>query len=72
MVLVLIQSLNDSDVVIFFDDICSGFKEFGKSPHDKISFGVLLIGKKALQHCLRDMCSASVGCCAILVCSLLD
>jgi hypothetical protein len=39
--------------VILFDEICSGFREFGKRPHDKIYFNVLRINSKALQHWIR-------------------
>jgi hypothetical protein len=50
-----------------FDEICSGFKEFGKRPHDKIYFNVLHIGSKALQHWLTAIYLASVYLSAISV-----
>jgi hypothetical protein len=57
---------------MMFVQVCSGFKEFGKSPHDKMSFNVLLADNKALQHWLRAMYSATVEFSAISACSLLE
>jgi hypothetical protein len=53
--------------VILFDEICSGFREFGKRSHDRISFNILRIGSKALHHWLRAKYSVSVELSAISV-----
>jgi hypothetical protein len=48
------------------------FSELGNKPHESMSFSVLHIGSRALQHWLSAMYSASVELSAISVCSLLD
>jgi hypothetical protein len=45
--------------------------ELGNKPHESMSFSVLHIGSRALQHWLSEMYSASVELSAISVCSLL-
>jgi hypothetical protein len=49
----------------------STFSELGNKPHEIMSFSVLRIGSRALQHWLSKMYSASVELSAISVCSLL-
>jgi hypothetical protein len=53
-------------------DRLSTFSELGNSPHESMSFRVLRIGSRALNHSLIAMYSASVELSAISVCSLLD
>jgi hypothetical protein len=53
-------------------DRLSIFSELGNKPHESMSFSVLRIGIRALQHWLSAMYSASVELSAISVCSLLD
>jgi hypothetical protein len=53
-------------------DRLSGLSELGNKPHESMSFSVLLIGSRALQHWLSAMYSASVELSAISVCNLLD
>jgi recombinational DNA repair protein RecR len=48
------------------------FSELGNKPHERMSFSVLRIGSRALQHWLSAMYSASVELSAISVCSLFD
>jgi hypothetical protein len=59
-------------VVMLLVDRLSTFSELGNNPHESMSFSVLRIGSRALQHWLRMMYSASVELNAISVCSLLD
>jgi hypothetical protein len=53
-------------------DRLSIFSELGNKPHESLSFSVLCIGSRALQHWLSAMYSAYVELSAISVCSLLD
>jgi hypothetical protein len=53
-------------------DRLSTFSELGNNPHESMSFSVLHIGSRDLQHWLSAMYSASVELSAISVCSLLD
>jgi hypothetical protein len=53
-------------------DRLSIFSELGNKPHESMSFSVLRIGSRALQHWMSAMYSASVEPSAISVCSLLD
>jgi hypothetical protein len=53
-------------------DRLSTFSELGNNQHESMSFSVLRIGSRSLQHWLSAMYSASVELSAILVCSLLD
>jgi hypothetical protein len=53
-------------------DRLSIFSELGNKPYERISFSVLRIGSRSLQHWLSAMYSASVELSAISVCSLLD
>jgi hypothetical protein len=48
------------------------FSEVGNKPHESMSFSVLHIGSRALQHWLSAMYSASVELSTISVCSLLE
>jgi hypothetical protein len=48
------------------------FSELGNKPHESMSFSVLRIGSRDLQHWLSAMYSASVELSVILVCSLFD
>jgi hypothetical protein len=48
------------------------FSELGNNPRESMSFSVLRIGSRALQHWLSAMYLASVELSAIGVCSLLD
>jgi hypothetical protein len=59
-------------VVMLLVDRLSIFDELGNKPHESISFSVLRIGSRALQHWLSAMYSAYVELSAISVCSLLD
>jgi hypothetical protein len=53
-------------------DRLSIFSELGNNPHEIMSFSVLRIGSRALQHWLSAMYSASVELSDISVCSVLD
>jgi hypothetical protein len=53
-------------------DRLSTFSELVNSPHESISFSVLRIGSRALQHWLSAIYSASVELSDISVCILLD
>jgi hypothetical protein len=59
-------------VVMLFVDRLFIFSELGNNLHESISFSVLHIGSRALQHWLSAMYPASVEMSAISVCSLLD
>jgi hypothetical protein len=59
-------------VVMLFVDRLFIFSKLGNNPHESMSFSVLCIGSRALQHWLSAMYSASVELSAISVCSLLD
>jgi hypothetical protein len=59
-------------VVMLFVDRLVIFSELGNKPHESMSFSVLRIGSRALQHWMSAMYSASVELSAISVCSLLD
>jgi hypothetical protein len=48
------------------------FSELGNKPHESMSFSLLRILSRALQHWLSEMYSASFELSAISVCSLLD
>jgi hypothetical protein len=48
------------------------FSELGNKPHESMSFSVIHIDSRALQHWLSAMYSASVELSAISVCILLD
>jgi hypothetical protein len=48
------------------------FSELGNKRHESMSFSVLRIGSRTLQHWLSAMYSASVELSAISICSLLD
>jgi hypothetical protein len=48
------------------------FSKLGNKPHESMSFSVLRIGSRALQHWLSAMYSASVELSATSVFSLLD
>jgi hypothetical protein len=53
-------------------DRLSTFSELGNKLHESMSFSVLRIGSRALQHWLSTMYSASFELSAISVCSLLN
>jgi hypothetical protein len=53
-------------------DRLSIFSKLGNKPHESMSFSVLRIGNRALQHWLSAMYSAYVELSAISVCSFLD
>jgi hypothetical protein len=53
-------------------DRLSTFSELGNNLHESMSFSVLHIGSRAMQHWLSAMYSYSVELSAISVCSLLD
>jgi hypothetical protein len=57
--------------MLLFDMLLS-FSELGNIPHESMSFSVLRIGSRALQHWIKVMYSASVELSAISVCSLID
>jgi hypothetical protein len=59
-------------VVMLFVDRLFIFSELGNNPYESMSFSVLRIGSRALQHWLSAMYSASVELSAISVCSLLN
>jgi hypothetical protein len=54
---------------LLFDRL-STFSELGNSPRESMSFIVLRIGSRALQHWLSAMYSATVELSAISVCSI--
>jgi hypothetical protein len=53
-------------------DRLSIFSELGNKPHESMSFSVLHISSRALQHWMSAMYSVSVELSDISVCSLLD
>jgi hypothetical protein len=56
---------------MLFVDRLSTFSEFVNSPHERMSFSVLHICSRDLQHWMSVMYSASVELSAISVCSLI-
>jgi hypothetical protein len=56
---------------MFLVDRLSIFSELGNTPHERMSFSVLRIGSRALQHWPSAMYSASVELSDISVCSLI-